>query len=91
LTPQQIALAWLLASSPCMLAIPGATRVASVRASAASIDAFLTPQDRAELGAAFPRLPLAARQLVAARREARHLVRTVRARVKSSAKRWLGR
>jgi aryl-alcohol dehydrogenase-like predicted oxidoreductase len=91
LTPQQIALAWLLASSPCMLAIPGATRVASVRASAGSIDVVLTPQDRAELGTAFPRLSSAARQLVAARREARHFVRTVRARVKSRAKRWLGR
>jgi aryl-alcohol dehydrogenase-like predicted oxidoreductase len=52
--PQQVALAWLLAASPVLIAIPGATRLASALGSAAAMDLELTEEDRATLERAFP-------------------------------------
>ena len=89
-TPHQVALAWLLALSPALFAIPGAGRISSALSSAQAADLELTPQDRAELDAAFPPPSFAASQLVAARREARNVVRRVRARLKYGLTRWLG-
>lgn len=53
-TPYEVALAWLLARSPVMLVIPGATREASARSSARAGDLRLSPADLAELDRAFP-------------------------------------
>lgn len=53
-SPFQVALAWLLAKSPVMLPIPGASKVASAVDSAAAMRLVLTPADLAELDAAFP-------------------------------------
>jgi aryl-alcohol dehydrogenase-like predicted oxidoreductase len=53
-TPYQVALAWLLSTSPVVIPIPGATRVESVRSSAAAADLTLDDHDLAQLGAAFP-------------------------------------
>jgi aryl-alcohol dehydrogenase-like predicted oxidoreductase len=52
--PFQVALAWLLAKSPVMFPIPGASRVASATDSAAAMRLTLTPADLAELDRAFP-------------------------------------
>jgi aryl-alcohol dehydrogenase-like predicted oxidoreductase len=53
-SPFQVALAWLLAKSPVMLPIPGASKVASAVDSAAAMRLALTPADLAELDRAFP-------------------------------------
>ncbi|MFN7146184.1 MAG: aldo/keto reductase [Myxococcota bacterium] len=53
-SPFQVALAWLLAKSPVMLPIPGASKVASAVDSAAAMRLALSPADLAELDAAFP-------------------------------------
>ncbi|MFI6002019.1 aldo/keto reductase [Streptomyces sp. NPDC051366] len=42
ISPQQVALAWLLARSPTMIPVPGATRPASIRDSALAADLVLT-------------------------------------------------
>ncbi|MEV6734047.1 MULTISPECIES: aldo/keto reductase [unclassified Streptomyces] len=42
ISPQQVALAWLLARSPAMIPVPGATRPASIRDSALAADLVLT-------------------------------------------------
>jgi aryl-alcohol dehydrogenase-like predicted oxidoreductase len=55
-SPQQVALAWLLAASPVLVAIPGATRLTSVLGSAAAMDLVLTA-DRESLERAFPTRP----------------------------------
>lgn len=51
--PFQVALAWLLAKSPVMLPIPGASRVASATDSAAAARLRLDPADVAELDGVF--------------------------------------
>ncbi|RSM54158.1 aldo/keto reductase [Amycolatopsis sp. WAC 01376] len=48
-SPQQVCLAWLLAKSPSMVAIPGSTRPATIRDSAAAADLVLTAEDLARL------------------------------------------
>ncbi|RSM71265.1 aldo/keto reductase [Amycolatopsis sp. WAC 01375] len=48
-SPQQVCLAWLLAKSPSMIAIPGSTRPATIRDSAAAADLVLTAEDLARL------------------------------------------
>jgi len=53
-SPFQVTLAWLLAKSPVMLPIPGASKVASAVDSAAAMALVLTAADLAELDAAFP-------------------------------------
>jgi len=53
-TPQQVALAWLLCTSSCLIPIPGASRLASAQGSAAALDLALTDADLAELDQAFP-------------------------------------
>ena len=42
ITPQRLVLAWLLARSPCIIPIPGATRIASVEDSVAAVDVKIT-------------------------------------------------
>lgn len=79
LTPHQVALAWLLAQSPVIFPIAGASKTGNAMSSAAAADIVLSPEDGRALRAAFPPTPLAVQQLVAARREARHVVRTLRA------------
>lgn len=49
-TPWEVALAWLLAQSPAMLVIPGASRVESARSSARAAGLRLTAEELAGLG-----------------------------------------
>ncbi|WP_018349320.1 aldo/keto reductase [Longispora albida] len=49
-SPQQVALAWLLAQSPVVIPIPGASRPETIRDSAAAADLDLTPSELARLG-----------------------------------------
>ncbi|HEV8324670.1 MAG TPA: aldo/keto reductase [Myxococcota bacterium] len=53
-TPYQVCLAWLLALSPAVVPIPGASRPASARSSAAAAEVHLDDADLAELQARFP-------------------------------------
>ena len=46
---QQVALAWELAQSPCVIPIPGAKRPSSITDSAAAADLDLTPEELARL------------------------------------------
>ena len=48
---QQVALAWELAQSPCVIPIPGAKRPESIRDSAAAADLALSPEELARLDA----------------------------------------
>jgi aryl-alcohol dehydrogenase-like predicted oxidoreductase len=48
-SPQRVCLAWLLAKSPSVIAIPGSTRPATIRDSAAAADLVLTADDLARL------------------------------------------
>ncbi|WP_410656473.1 aldo/keto reductase [Amycolatopsis sp. lyj-112] len=48
-SPQQVCLAWLLAKSPSVIAIPGSTRPATIRDSAAAADLVLSAADLARL------------------------------------------
>ena len=48
---QQVALAWELAQSPCVIPIPGAKRPASIRDSAAAADLVLSADELASLDA----------------------------------------
>ncbi len=50
-SPQQVALAWELAQSPCVIPIPGAKRPQSVQDSAAAADLELTADELASLDA----------------------------------------
>jgi aryl-alcohol dehydrogenase-like predicted oxidoreductase len=52
-TPEQLALAWLLSASPSLIAIPGASRVASVLSSVGAASLTLDVTDRAALDTAF--------------------------------------
>ena len=51
-SPQRVCLAWLLARSPVVVPIPGASRPATIRDSAAAADLLLAPADLARLDAA---------------------------------------
>jgi len=53
-SPYQVCLAWLLAKSPRMIPIPGASRPESIRFSAAAADLRLSKEDMDVLDAAFP-------------------------------------
>jgi aryl-alcohol dehydrogenase-like predicted oxidoreductase len=48
-TPQQVALAWMLATSPTLIPIPGSSRPETIRASAAAVDLVLTPEQVSRL------------------------------------------
>jgi aryl-alcohol dehydrogenase-like predicted oxidoreductase len=48
-SPQQVCLAWMLATSPMVVPIPGASRPESIRDSAAACELQLSEQDIAEL------------------------------------------
>jgi aryl-alcohol dehydrogenase-like predicted oxidoreductase len=54
LTPYQVCLAWLLAASPELVAIPGASRPVNARSSAAAAGATLSSDDLATLSRTFP-------------------------------------
>jgi aryl-alcohol dehydrogenase-like predicted oxidoreductase len=49
----RLVLAWMLAKSPAVIAIPGARRIASIEDSAAAASIELTPRDVAAVEAAF--------------------------------------
>ncbi|MFJ8052032.1 aldo/keto reductase [Streptomyces luteogriseus] len=51
-SPQQVGLAWLLARSPSVVPIPGATRPRTIRDSAAATDLLLTPEETSRLDGA---------------------------------------
>ncbi|MEU1375370.1 aldo/keto reductase [Streptomyces triculaminicus] len=53
-SPQQIALAWLLARSPMVIPVPGASRPASIQDSAKATEVELEAAELAELEAALP-------------------------------------
>jgi aryl-alcohol dehydrogenase-like predicted oxidoreductase len=53
-TPYELALAYLLASSPVMIPIPGASRTASIQSSARAADISLSAADLAALGRMVP-------------------------------------
>jgi aryl-alcohol dehydrogenase-like predicted oxidoreductase len=82
LTPYQVALAWLLARSRAIVVIPGASRLESARSSAAAGDVVLEAGDRQELDRAFPEPSPVARHVAAAKQEAKHLLRTLRSRIR---------
>jgi aryl-alcohol dehydrogenase-like predicted oxidoreductase len=46
---QQVTLAWMLATSPVVIPIPGSSRPETIRASAAAVDVALTPEQVARL------------------------------------------
>lgn len=50
-SPQQVTLAWMLATSPAIVPIPGSTRPDTIRDSAAAADLHLTPEEIAVLNA----------------------------------------
>ncbi len=53
-TPEQVAMAWLLSMGPGIVAIPGATRVASVDANLAALTLTLDQDDHTALGVRRP-------------------------------------
>ncbi|MBB5934799.1 aldo/keto reductase [Streptomyces zagrosensis] len=54
-SPQQIALAWLLARSPAVIPIPGSSRPASIQDSAGATEIELKAAELAQLDAALPK------------------------------------
>ena len=48
-TPQQVTLAWMLATSSAVIPIPGSSRPETIRASAAAVDLVLTPEQVSRL------------------------------------------
>ena len=48
-SPQQVTLAWMLATSPVVIPIPGSSRPETIRASAAAVDLQLTPEQISRL------------------------------------------
>jgi aryl-alcohol dehydrogenase-like predicted oxidoreductase len=52
-TPEEVALAWVLALSPVVVAIPGARRPATARSAARAATLPLEPSDRARVATAF--------------------------------------
>ncbi|MBV1939485.1 aldo/keto reductase [Streptomyces sp. BV286] len=59
ISPQQLCLAWLLARSPVMVPIPGASRPSTIRDSAGAADLDLTPEETERLDAATDPAPVA--------------------------------
>lgn len=57
-TPAQIALAWLLAQDPCIVPIPGTTKLARVRENVGGADVTLTTDDLREIGDILARMPV---------------------------------
>ncbi|QXD14892.1 aldo/keto reductase [Rhodocaloribacter litoris] len=55
-SPQQLVLAWMRAKSPCILPIPGASRLETLEDCLAAADLTLTPDEVARLDAAFDAL-----------------------------------
>ena len=53
-SPQSLVLAWLLAYSPVIIPIPGATRVESIRDAVSAAELSLTDEERDALTAALP-------------------------------------
>ncbi|MER6476755.1 aldo/keto reductase [Streptomyces filamentosus] len=53
-SPQQVALAWLLARSPAVIPVPGASRPASVTDSAGAVELTLETEELAELESRLP-------------------------------------
>lgn len=53
-SPQQVALAWLLARSPAMIPVPGASRPASITDSAGAVELGLDAQELVDLGDVLP-------------------------------------
>lgn len=53
-SPQQVCLAWLLAQAPVVIPIPGSSRPASIRDSAAAAELVLTAQELARLDGLAP-------------------------------------
>ncbi|MFJ9411262.1 aldo/keto reductase [Streptomyces sp. NPDC101393] len=53
-SPQQIALAWLLTRSPAMIPVPGASRPASLHDSAQAAELTLSSAEPAQLDDALP-------------------------------------
>ncbi|RZE03855.1 aldo/keto reductase [Streptomyces albidoflavus] len=53
-SPQRLALAWLLARSPAMIPVPGASRPSSITDSARAVELTLTPRELAELEDVLP-------------------------------------
>ncbi|MFE6721641.1 aldo/keto reductase [Streptomyces albidoflavus] len=53
-SPQRIALAWLLARSPAMLPVPGASRPSSITDSAGATELTLSPRELEELEGVLP-------------------------------------
>jgi aryl-alcohol dehydrogenase-like predicted oxidoreductase len=51
-SPQQVALAWMLAKSPVVVPIPGSSRPETIRDSAQAAELELTPEEFAQLDAA---------------------------------------
>jgi aryl-alcohol dehydrogenase-like predicted oxidoreductase len=51
ISPQQVCLAWMLATSPIVIPIPGSTRPETVQDSAAAADLVLTDEELAKLNA----------------------------------------
>lgn len=49
-SPQRVALAWLLSLSPNMIPVPGASRPASIHDSCAAVELVLTGEEQARLG-----------------------------------------
>jgi aryl-alcohol dehydrogenase-like predicted oxidoreductase len=54
LSPYQVAIAWLLSTSPAVVPIPGASRSKSILSSVAAAEATLDAEDLATLARAFP-------------------------------------
>ena len=49
-SPQQVALAWLLSLSPVVIPIPGASRPESIEDSVRAVDVELTPEELEAIG-----------------------------------------
>ncbi|HLP31302.1 MAG TPA: aldo/keto reductase [Geothrix sp.] len=57
-TPAQIALAWLMAQDPCVVPIPGTTKMAHLLDNLGADGVRFTPKEHAELNAAMARVPI---------------------------------
>jgi aryl-alcohol dehydrogenase-like predicted oxidoreductase len=74
-SPYEVALAWLLASSPVMFVIPGASRAESAQSSARAADLVLGDRDWVDLNKAFPDASPFLKQVAGARRKLRQILR----------------
>jgi len=74
-SPYQVALAWLLASSPVMFVIPGASRAESAESSARAADLVLGDRDREDLNKAFPDASPFLKHVASAKRKIRQMLR----------------